>query len=60
MHLLLKNGISGYVLPRHENLMYIKQNPGSQFGVSDIVGSFMEDDDFDLDGWINFRDHLKR
>lgn len=56
----MQKGYAGYVLPRHENLMYIKLNPGFHFGVSCIVGSFMDEDDFDIDGWIYFRDRLKR
>lgn len=40
--------------------MYIKLNPGLHFGESCIVGSFMDEDDFDIDGWIFFRDRLKR
>lgn len=56
----MQNGNAGYVLPRHDNLMYIKLNPGLHFGVSCIVGSFMDEDDFEIDRWINFRDKLKR
>lgn len=56
----MQNGIAGYVLPRHENLMYIKLTQGLHFGVSCIVGSFMDEDDFDIDSWIYFRDKLKR
>lgn len=56
----LQNGNAGYVLPRHENLMYIKLNAGLHFGVSCIVGSFVDEDNFDLDTWIQFRDKLKR
>ena len=55
-----KNGKAGYVLPRHRNLMYIEINRGHQFGISCIVGSFSENNDFDLDNWISHRDKLKR
>lgn len=40
--------------------MYIKLNPGLHFGVSCIVGSFMDEDDFDIENWIIYRDKLKR
>lgn len=56
----LQQGDVGYVLPRHQNLMYIKLNTGYYFGVSCIVGSFMEKDDFSLEGWLAYRDRLKR
>lgn len=56
----LQNGNSGYVLPRHENLMYIRLNEGLHFGVSCIVGSFVKEDNFDMESWIIYRDKLKR
>ena len=40
--------------------MYIKLNPGLYFGVSCIVGSFMDKDDFDIELWSAYRDRLKR
>ena len=54
----LQKGNAGYVLPRHENLLYIRLTAGLHFGVSCIVGSFMEEDNFDIDSWIIFRDKL--
>ena len=56
----MQEGNAGFVLPRHENLMYIKLTPGLHFGISCIVGSFMDEDNFDIDTWIEFRDKLKR
>ena len=40
--------------------MYIRLNAGLHFGVSCIVGSFVEEDNFDLETWLIFRDKLKR
>ena len=40
--------------------MYIKMNTGHHFGVSCIVGSFMDKDDFDLDNWSSQKERLKR
>ena len=54
----LKKGDAGYVLPRHKNVMYVKLNPGSHFGVVDIVGSFIENDEFDIDTWISHKESL--
>lgn len=56
----MQNGNIGYVLPRHQNVMYIRLNAGLYFGVSCIVGSFMEQDDFDIENWIKSRDKLRR
>lgn len=56
----LKNGLAGYVLPRHKNIMYIKLYKGQHFGMVDIMGSFIENDDFDIDNWIQYKDSLKR
>lgn len=55
-----QKGTLGYVLPRHQNLMYIKLNTGNHFGVSCIVGSFMKKDNFDIENWCSFKDLLKR
>lgn len=40
--------------------MYIKLNTGYYFGVSCIVGSFMEKDDFNIEEWLSYRDKLER
>lgn len=56
----MQNGNAGYVLPRHQNLMYIRLSPGLYFGVSCIVGSFLDKDDFSIDHWICNKDRLKR
>lgn len=58
----LESGNAGYVLPRHQNLMFIQLNPGLNFGISCIVGSFMEEDGpkFDVDTWPKYRDKLQR
>ena len=56
----LKNGEAGYVLPRYQNLMYVTLERGGHFGVSCILGSFIENGDFHIDNWIKHRDCLKR
>ena len=56
----MQNGNAGYVLPRHQNVMYIRLNPGLYFGVSCIVGSFMDQDNFEIDSWMTKRDVIKR
>lgn len=56
----LKKGNAGYVLPRYQNLMYIKMVQGQHFGISCIVGSIMEKGVFHIENWISQRDKLKR
>jgi len=53
-----KKGTVGYVLPRHQNLMYIKIGKGHHFGTTCILGSFNENDDFHLDTWYSRKDIL--
>lgn len=47
------HGDAGFVLPRHQNLMYIRLNTGLYFGLSCIVGSFLDNDDFDINDWLS-------
>ena len=56
----LKYGLAGYVLPRYQNLMYVRLSQGCYFGVSCIVGSFVDQGNFDIEDWIKRRDCLKR
>jgi len=55
-----KKGTAGYVLPRHMNLMYVKMDKGQHTGISCILGSFNENDDFHIDKWYSRKDNLKR
>jgi len=40
--------------------MYIKFELGCHFGVLDILGSVIENDDIDANDWITYQDSLKR
>lgn len=57
-----KDGEVGYVLPRHQNFVYLELEKGVMFGVSCIVASFIDDGiiKFDIDDWITRTDKLKR
>ena len=55
-----KAGSCGYVLPKHNNAMYIKIPKGAQIGVVDIVGSILQGDLEDMDDWIKHKDVMKR
>ena len=48
------------VLPKHDNAMYINYKVGDTFGVVDIIGSNMKNDDMELDEWFLRKDLLKR
>lgn len=48
----LKKGPAGYVLPRYKNVMYIKLMQGQYFGISCIVGSFLDTGNFHIDNWV--------
>lgn len=41
----LKTGNCGYVLPKYENSKYIDIVPGTDFGMEDIVGSIIKNED---------------
>ena len=47
-------------MPRYKNLMYVSLSKGQHFGISCIVGSFIDHGNFDIDDWISHRDCLKR
>ena len=41
----LKEGSTGFVLPKHKNTKYININQGNYFGVIDIVGCILQNQD---------------
>ena len=41
----LKEGSTGFVLPKHKNTKYIDINQGNYFGVIDIVGCILQNQD---------------
>ena len=43
----LKTGNCGFVLPKFENVKYINIEPGNNFGIEDIVGSIIKNEDID-------------
>ena len=55
-----QTGTTGFVLPRHKNLMYVNINKGHQFGVQCIIGSFLDAKKFEIDNWIESKDKLER
>lgn len=56
-----QKGEAGYVLPRHQNVMYIYLDPGEYFGITCIIGSFMEGgESFSIETWLSYKDKLKR
>ena len=47
-------GEAGFVLPEFSNLMYIKFHVGCHFGVLDIIGSCLENENFVEDEWPKY------
>jgi hypothetical protein len=56
----LHKGAANFVLPIVKNYPYISIEHGDHFGVIDIVGSQLEDDESELDDWFENRNNLKR
>ena len=55
----LKEGSCSFVLPKHQNSKYISVKEGSYFGVSDIIGSVLQND-HSIDDWISHMTIIKR
>ena len=56
----MMNGEAGYVLPKHRDIKYIDFQLGSHFGVIDIVGSILSNDDCDMENWGRKKELLRR
>lgn len=59
----LKKGGSSFVLPNYQSVRYIDIVVGSQFGIIDIIGSLLQDEEDNLDklnDWIVHKHLLKR
>lgn len=48
------------VLPKHNNTRYIDYKIGDTFGVVDIIGSTLTQEEMELDEWFLRKDLLKR
>ena len=48
------------VLPKHENTRYVDYKVGNTFGVIDIIGSTLSQENMELDEWFLRKDLLKR
>lgn len=55
----LNEGECGLVLPRHNNVMYVKFELGCTFGLIDIIGSVMKHG-IDFDEWMQYPEKMKR
>jgi hypothetical protein len=55
----LRSGKCAYVLPKYENQKYVDVQPGSDFGMEDIVGSIIKHEEVQED-WISHKDKLIR
>lgn len=55
----LNEGECGLVLPRHNNVMYVKFELGCTFGLIDIIGSVMKYG-IEFDEWMQYPEKMKR
>ena len=56
----LKAGYLGFVLPKYENAKYMTVSSGVDFGMEDIVGSIIKNEENIQDDWISHKDTLIR
>ena len=56
----LKEGTCTFVLPKYDNSKYIKVKSGSEFGMEDLVGSIIRNEENIQDDWISHKDQLIR
>jgi hypothetical protein len=48
------------VLPKYENVKYINIKIGNNFGIEDIVGSIISNDEIEQDEWMQHKDKIMR
>ena len=55
IHFIMK-GECCMVLPKHDNTKYVKIGVGDVMGVTDIIGSAIKSQDFELEDWFSKKD----
>jgi hypothetical protein len=55
IHFIMK-GECFMVLPKHDNTKYVKIGVGDVMGVTDIIGSAIKSQDFELEDWFSKKD----
>jgi hypothetical protein len=48
------------VLPKYENVKYVNISVGNNFGIEDIVGSIIKNEEIDQDEWMQHKDKIMR
>ena len=56
----IKKGSCNMVLPKHDNIKYVHIDIGHMFGVADIIGSALKNEEIELEDWFSKKDQLKR
>lgn len=56
----VKQGYCNFVLPKFDNAKYIHIGLGENFGMEDIVGGIIKNDDIDQDDWISMKFKMSR
>ena len=55
----LNEGECGFVLPRHNNVRYVRFEQGCTFGLIDVLGSVMKYG-IEFDDWMQYPEKMKR
>ena len=54
------NGMASFVLPSYENTSYVNINKGNHFGIMDILGSIVTNNDLYLESWFERKEIIHR
>jgi CRP-like cAMP-binding protein len=56
----LIKGMANMVLPSYENACYVNINKGNHFGIMDIIGSIVTNNELDFSGWFQRKELVHR
>ena len=59
IYFLIK-GKASFVLPSYENTCYVKINKGNHFGIMDIIGSIVTNNELCQDSWFQRKELIHR
>ena len=59
IYFLIK-GMASFVLPSYENTCYVNINKGKHFGIMDIIGSIVTNNELDFSNWFQRKELIHR